>query len=252
MPSGCRTNLPLARRGPDILGALFRRSWNEKKIGRPFVRWPERRPSGPDRQPRPPRPPRPDRPAPLPRAASCWRAAGQLEGQTLAANRTRWPRPGPHGGPRASARAGQPRSCCCRAPAWGRSHSRFPAIRERSGTRAGKPGCAASWPAAAVPRSSSAATHGGSPPACMPHPGPQRHYLSVQPPEAAGMMWREWRMMRGPSPTLPSPPPLVSDPPWLNPFYLLAAARGAERGRRGKRGGGGGLPTRRMGSWRFF
>ncbi len=23
------------------------------------------------------------------------------------------------------------------------------------------------------------------------------------------------------SPTLPSPPPLVSDPPWLNPFYLL-------------------------------
>jgi hypothetical protein len=36
------------------------------------------------------------------------------------------------------------------------------------------------------------------------------------------------------SPTLPSPPPLVSDPPWLNPFDLLAAARGAERGRRGK------------------
>jgi hypothetical protein len=44
-----RTNLPFARRGPDIPGNLFRRSRNGKKIGRPFVRWPELRPdkSGP-------------------------------------------------------------------------------------------------------------------------------------------------------------------------------------------------------------
>ncbi len=41
--------LPFARRGQDIPGALFRRSRNQKKCGRPFVRWPELRPdkSGP-------------------------------------------------------------------------------------------------------------------------------------------------------------------------------------------------------------
>jgi hypothetical protein len=38
MPSGCRTNLPLTRRGPDIRGALFRRSRN---VGRPVFRRPE-------------------------------------------------------------------------------------------------------------------------------------------------------------------------------------------------------------------
>jgi hypothetical protein len=44
-----QTNLPSARRGPDIPGDLFRRSRNRKKNGRPFVRWPELRPdkSGP-------------------------------------------------------------------------------------------------------------------------------------------------------------------------------------------------------------
>jgi hypothetical protein len=39
-----RTNLPFARRGPDIPGNLFRRSRNEKTNGRPFVRWPDRPP----------------------------------------------------------------------------------------------------------------------------------------------------------------------------------------------------------------
>ncbi len=56
-------------------------------------------------------------PRPLPRAAAlcCWRAAGQLEGQTL----PRSPQPRGHTTVRLG-RAGQPRRCCCSAPAWGR------------------------------------------------------------------------------------------------------------------------------------
>jgi hypothetical protein len=221
MPSGCRTNLPLARRGPDIPGALFRRSRNGKKIGRPFVRWPERRPdkSGPAPQlcPPVPRPKRNGRSRPQrstlqsrlsvivasSRSSSSRRQNRRRPRAKIVAGRgigkgcrapsrcspraalgswrvKRWPRPAPAGrdplaatrATRRTARLGQPRSCCCRAPAWGRSHSRFPATRAQ-------PGCAAicllrqchghrQRPPMAMPQHACPSM----PPACMPQPRP--------------------------------------------------------------------------------
>jgi hypothetical protein len=144
-----------------------------------------------------------DQPADCAPRLSLWRADGSWRVK-------RWPRPAAHGGPRASAE-----------PA-----SRGAVAAERqpgaAATRGYQPSAnalalaLANPVAAAVPRSSSAATHGPAiampqhacpsmPQHACPSPDPQRHYLSVQHPEAAGMMWREWRMMRGPPPCPPLP-----------------------------------------------
>ncbi len=186
-----------------------------EKNGRPFVRWPERRPdkSGPAQtaqtaQTGPARSPSASRVL----LASSWAAGGSNAGRDphpLAA--TRWPRPGPHGGPAPAGlgRAGQSRSCCCRAATRGSQPSAnalalalaSPAARQvgllrqchghRQRPHGDAPACMPSMHAPACPQH-----------ACL---SPQRHYLSVQHPEAAGMMWREWRMMRGPPLTLSSP-----------------------------------------------
>jgi hypothetical protein len=136
-----------------------------------------------------------------------------------------------------------------RQPAGPGSHARLPAIRERSCTRAGKPGCAARWPArlaAAVPRSSSAScSSSGRPmrphapviafpghPLLEQHASPQpmvsqRHQLEQQACGVNDVRMRVqcadhgWGGAGAPPLPCPSPPPLVSDQPWLNQYYML-------------------------------